>query len=404
MVQFHLPTSCMSAVCLWRCWYTGVVTPGLHPELLKTRTSSLAGDECLLRWIDMTHHSSLLGAGLSTEDHHICKCSLTASTAAGAEHCTLLLPIHTNRPHSPCTQTGLSWSSESWRSLGWMQSTIAQCNLNANFSSSDLACTHGQQISEVIQRWLPVLLNQTIYRLASMFDSLTNHYANNFGKIVRNSFNAPGSYFSCWFMCLSLDGIPCVQARPWTTIVQQFAMLSPMCWYLWQNYRQGRWCFRCVFYFWCLYVYPTTKYYVCRQGLEQQSYCNSRRTYQGLCWECTEYSSKQCREQSHRFCLWRIIHASGDKPLQADSYKLFSVQSCKGMHLGDDGAYSIREAAPSAHEDASAVAAAAAGAFAPAAAAAPTTAVALSLLPASGPSHFRCSCCCCAPRVGGGTG
>ena len=35
-------------------------------------------------------------------------------------------------------------------------------------------------------------------------------------------------------------------------------------------------------------------------------------------------SSKQCREQSHRFCLRRIIHcASCEKPLQADSYKLF---------------------------------------------------------------------------------
>ena len=95
-----------------------------------------------------------------------------------------------------------------------------------------------------------------------------------------------------------------------------------------------------------------------------------------------------------------IASVFGESSMQA----VISVQSCKGMHLGDDGAYSIREAAPSAHEDASAVAAAAAGAFAPAAAAAPTTAVALSLLPASGPSHFRCSCCCCAPRVGGGTG
>ena len=124
---------------------------------------------------------------------------------------------------------------------------------------------------------------------------------------------------------------------------------------------------------WCL---PYDEYDVCRQGLQQVQYCDSRRAQQDLCQRahCVQHR----REQSNCFCLWRHLHGSGDGTASwsLQAFVGNRANSCEGMRLGDEGVVQSAELhlpsmttlpAPAAVAAAAVVASVTAGDLAPAA-------------------------------------
>ena len=190
------------------------------------------------------------------------------------------------------------------------------------------------------------------------------------------------------FAYSSNDEIPCVQARPWTNIVQWFATHSSRSLSLTYQYAYtfdkiaGYAAYAFFIADLCLLIqlYNTMKYYVCRQGLEQPLYCDSRSTHQDFVEDVLQPTRSRTRS---------LLQSSEKHPCKLWwSSKLITASFCwkprpflRGSESGRRRRCSIDWAAPLVNDNAAAVAAAAASNSAPAAA--PTAALALPLASAA---------------------